>query len=171
MTLAVCSSTGFASATFSTSGFGASVFGALRMPWVICEKSASEMMSVEMNSGGGALKGLVANATRPHASTAPCKPADMVHPAFMRSGALLDLRHQCDAAVPGGREPPHHAHHCTVIHLPIATHIDALVVATARLRDRLQFGYQFVDFDLGILQVDLTFGVHRHGERLFVLIK
>src|SRR5947209_16266027 len=160
MTLAVCSSTGFASATFSTSGFGASVFGALRMPWVICEKSASEMMSVEMNSGGVAFSGLVANVTRPHASTAPCKTADMVHPAFMRSRALLDLRHQCDAAVPGGREPSHHAHHCTVIHLLVATHIDALVIAATRLRDRLQLRNEVVDLDLGVLQVDLRSEEH-----------
>src|SRR5205085_7021456 len=142
MTLAVCSSTGLASATFSTSGFGASAFGAVRMPCVICEKSASEMMSVVMNSGGVALSGLVANVTRPHASTAPCKAADMVHPAFMRSGALLDLRHQRDAAESGRREPSHHAHHCTVIHLPVATHVDAFVVAAARLGDGLQLRHQ-----------------------------
>src|SRR5215212_8341068 len=108
------------------------------MPLVICVKSAAEMMSVEMKSGGGALKGLVANEMRPHASTAPCRAADMVHPAFMRSGALLDLRYQRDTAEAGRRQPPHHAHHCTVIDLLVATHVDALVVAAARLGNGLQ---------------------------------
>ena len=44
-TLAFASSTGFASAIFSTSGFGVSAFGAVLMPCVICEKSVAEMMS------------------------------------------------------------------------------------------------------------------------------
>ena len=71
------------SAIFSTSGFGASAFGAVVMPLVICEKSASEMMSVDRNSGGGVFSGRVANVIRPHASTPACKTADMVHPAFI----------------------------------------------------------------------------------------
>src|SRR6185436_18668659 len=110
------------------------------------------MMSTGKDSGGVELSGLAAIETSPHASTAACPIADMVQPAFMRSGALLDLRHQRDAAEACRREPPHHAHHCTVIDLPVATHIDALVVAAARLRDRLEFRDQFVDLDLGVLQ-------------------
>ena len=82
-TLAVGFSTGLSSPIFSTSGFGASAFGAVRTPCVICEKSAAEMMSVDRNSGGGVFSGRVANVIRPHASTPACKTADMVHPAFI----------------------------------------------------------------------------------------
>src|SRR5436190_2058665 len=58
------------------------------------------------------------------------------------------------------REPSHHAHHCTVIHLPVATHIDALVIAPPRGGNRLQLGHQIVHLDFGILQIDLALGVH-----------
>src|SRR3954470_22470452 len=170
-TLAFASSTGFASAIFSTSGFGASAFGAVLMPLVICEKSVAEMMSTGSDSGGVALSGLAAIEISPHARSAACPTADMVHPAFIRSGALLILLHQRDEGVSRRREPSHHAHHCTVIDLLVATHIDALVTPAARGGNRLQLGYQLVDLDLGILQVDLAFGVHRHRERLLVLIE
>src|ERR1041385_3125119 len=171
-TLAFASSIGFASAIFSTSGFGVSAFGAVLMPLVICEKSVAEMMSTGSESGGVALSGLAAIEISPHASSAACPTADMVHPAFIPSGALLDLRHQCDAPVAGRREPSHHAHHCTVIDLLVATHIDAFVVAgAAGGGNRLQLRHQVVDLDLGILQVDLALGVHRYRERLLVLIE
>src|SRR6478752_179496 len=155
-TLAFASSIGFASATFSTSGFGVSAFGAVLMPFVICEKSVAEMMSTGSDSGGVALSGLAAIEISPHASNAACPAADMVHPAFIPSGALLDLRHQRDAAIARRREPSHHAHHCTVIDLPVATDINALVIAAARGGNRLQLRHQLVDLDLGILQIDLT---------------
>jgi hypothetical protein len=72
---------------------GVSAFGAVLMPLVICEKSASEMMSVVRNSSGGAFSGLIANTISVAPRTTPCSTADMVHPAFIPSGALLDLRH------------------------------------------------------------------------------
>jgi len=35
---------------------------------------------------------------------------------------------------------------------PVPRHIDALVIAAARLRDRLELAHDYVDLDLGILQ-------------------
>ena len=80
----------------------------------------------------------------------------MVNPAFIAP------QDPCSTSVTSAtrRKPPpkpsHHPHHCTVIHIPVATHIDALLAAAARLGNRLQLGNQFVDLDLGILQEDLA---------------
>src|SRR5204863_9776745 len=90
---------------------------------------------------------------------------------FHRSGALLDLRHQRDTAEARRRETSHHAHHCTVIHLPVATHIDALILAAALARHGLQLGHQPVALDLGILQPDLALGVYRYRHLHLVLVE
>ena len=72
---------------------------------------------------------------------------------------------------PAADSRAHHPHHCTVIHALVATHIDPLVGAAARVGDRLQLGNEFLDLDLGIHQIDLALGVHRDGERLLVLVE
>ena len=53
-TLGVGSFTGFGSATFSTSGFGVSVFGALVAPAIIWENSDAVMRSTGIDSKGAA---------------------------------------------------------------------------------------------------------------------
>src|SRR5216684_7272433 len=109
-TLAAGLSGVFFSAIFSTSGFGVSLFGALRAPARNCENSVEEMRSTGIDSVGGAFSALGANDTKAHSSTAACALADMVTPVFMaigaRSGPLLDLRHQRDAVEPGCGQPP-----------------------------------------------------------------
>ena len=73
-TLAFGSSTGFASATFSTSGFGVSAFGAVLHALASSARSrSSEMMSTGSEFGGGAFERLGAERQQaPTASTAAC---------------------------------------------------------------------------------------------------
>src|SRR5262249_8806719 len=141
-------------------------------PAVSCEKSFSEMMSIGSDSPGAASNGLAENVTSPHTRSARWPAADMVMPALIdrASGALLDLRHQRNAAEAGGRKPAHHAHHRAVIHLLVAAHIDALLETTARLGDRLELGDKLVDRDFAVLQEDLALEIDRERQRLLVLV-
>ena len=70
------------SATLSTIGLGASALGAVFDPAMICENSASEIMSTATDSA--AAKGFEANVTSPHTSSARWPTADIVRPALIR---------------------------------------------------------------------------------------
>ena len=61
---------------------------------------------------------------------------------------------------------PHHPHDDAVIHPAVAAHENALVVPV--LGDSSEFGHNFVDLDLGLLQEDLAFRIDGDGERLLV---
>src|ERR1700676_5173782 len=76
-------------------------------------------------------------------------------PSIDPSRPLLDLRHQRHPVEPGPRNAPHHLHHCTVIDLTVATHIDTLVkTAAARLGNGLELGDQYIKPDLAGLKED-----------------
>src|SRR5262249_39932581 len=74
---AVGSSTGFASATFSTSGFGVSACGALLLPAVIWVNSDTLTMSTGNASLGGAGSGLAASDHTLQSNTAAWPVAEM----------------------------------------------------------------------------------------------
>src|SRR5215211_7770086 len=135
-------STGLGSAIFSTNGFGAGALGAAFEPAMSSENSVAEMISMGSESTGMAGGGFVPNDTTHHSTAAAWPMTDMVSPVFIgSSGALLDLRHQSDAAEAGLRQPPHHAHDGTVIDFSVAANVDSLVQAAARLGDGLQLGH------------------------------
>src|SRR6266498_4268905 len=77
-TFAVGSSTGFASATFSTSGFAVSAWGALFVPAVILENSDAVTRSIGSPSFDDTGSGLAASDHTLHSNMAACPIADMV---------------------------------------------------------------------------------------------
>src|SRR5712692_6299756 len=172
-TFGVGSFTCFGSPTLSTTGRGVAAFGAFCAPAIICENSVAEIMSTGSDSAGAAENGLAANDTTHHASSATCPTADMVTPVFIAraSGSLLDLRHQRDAAEARLGDSTHDAHHCTVIHLAVATHVDAFLEAAAPFGHGLELRHQLLDLDFAVLQEDLALHVDRKGQRLLVLVE
>src|SRR5499427_72568 len=71
-TLAVGSSTGFASATFSTRGFAVSVFGASLLPAAMLENSDTVIRSTGRPSVDETGSGFAASDHTPHSNTAAC---------------------------------------------------------------------------------------------------
>src|SRR5262249_40913412 len=133
-TFAVGSSTGLASAIFSTRGFAVSAFGASLLPAVILEKSDAVTRSTGRPSvddtGGDVAE---SDRTR-HRNPAACPIADMVEavpialiPRSGCRGLLLAPGPQRPAAEAGGRYSSHPLHDRAVVDLPVATHEDALL--------------------------------------------
>src|SRR5215467_1953293 len=177
-TFAVGSSTGFASATFSTSGFGVSAFGASLLPAVILEKSDAVTRSTGRPSVDDTGSDVAESDHTLHSNTAACPTADMVYAVLIalitrsaRRGLLLALCDQRHAAEAGGRYLPHHLHDRAVVDLSVATHENALLCPAAGLGDGLELGDQFLHRSFGILEVDLPALVDRNRQRLFVLIE
>src|SRR5215470_6931163 len=177
-TFAVGSSTGFASATFSTSGFGVSAFGASLLPAVILEKSDAVTRSTGRPSVDDTGSDVAESDHTLHSNTAACPTADMVYAVLIalitRSacrGLLLAVCYQRHAAEAGGRYLPHHLHDRAVVDLSVAAHDNALLCPAARLGDGLELGDQFLHRNFGILEVDLPALVDRNRQRLFVLVE
>src|SRR5215510_2964859 len=171
-TLVAALSTGLASATFSTSGLAAWTLGAVLIPAVIWENSVTEMMSIGRASVGGTSCGFTPKDTAAHSSAAACPTSDMVSPILIRpSGALLDLGDQRHAAEARLRQAAHDPHHRTVIDFLVAANVNSLVHAPAGLGNGLQLGNQFLDLDLGFLQVHLALGGDRHRQGLLDLVE
>src|SRR5262249_10787807 len=109
--LPMASSTGLASATFSTNGVFFSLSPFL-MPAVILASWSDEMMSTGRDSGvtssERALKEI-----NPHPITRTWRTADAtrVLSTFTEALSLIHFRHQSHAAKTGGRKPSHHLHH------------------------------------------------------------
>src|SRR5262249_3969144 len=163
---------GVGSATFSANGFGVVTFSAVLTPLVSWLNSLAETMSTGSESTGVTSYGRAANDTRRPSMTGPWPTADVTSPIRIEAlSPLFHLGHQGDAAEAGRRQPPHHAHHRTVVHLAVAAHIDALVEAAARLGHRLQLGHQLLDLDLAILQENLAVCIDRNRQRLLVLVE
>src|SRR5580698_524605 len=72
--------------------------------------------------------------------------------------------------VAGRRQTAHDLHHCTVVDLGVATHIDLIVqTAVPRFADRLELRDQILDRNFLILQEHLAVDGYRNRERLVVL--
>ena len=168
--------TGLSSSILSTNGFGVSALGAVLLPAMISENCLSETISIGNESGAAAISGATENESAHQIRSAACSVADMtmsdrIYKRALR--ALFDFRHQSDAAETGRRQPSHHTHDRTVVHVFIAAHVDALLRAraAARVGDGLKLRHQFLELDLGILQIDLALDVDRNRQRLTRLIE
>ena len=138
--LPTASSTGFASATLSTSGFGFSFLPDF-MPAVTLASWSAEMMSTGSDSCGINSNALVENDTRPHPITRTCRATEATSVlstfTFTRSGPLLHLGDQRQALEAGAGQLPHHPGHGAVIGLLVRPHIYTLFHAAAGVRNRL----------------------------------
>src|SRR5204862_7054589 len=132
--LPTASSTGFASATFSTSGFGFS-FLPVFMPAVTLASWSAEMISTGKDSSGIDSNALVENDTSPHPITRTCRAIDAASVlstlSFTRLGSLLHFGYQRQPLEAGAGQLPHHFRHGPVIGLLVRPHIYTLVHAAA----------------------------------------
>src|SRR5215212_8902713 len=89
--------------------------------------------------------------------------ATCVCPLLSSGSALIDLGHEGDALVAGGRYDRHHLGDAPVIHLLVAAHEDALV--EARLRHFGELADDGLVGQLGLAEKHLAVGLDRQRHR------
>ena len=134
------SSTGFASATFSTSGFGFS-FLPVFIPAVTLASWSAEITSTGKDSSGIDSNALLENDTKPHPITSTCRATDATRVlstfTFTASGSLLHFGDQREPLEASARQQSHHLGHRSVIRLLVRPHEYTLVEAAAGVGNRL----------------------------------
>src|SRR5215212_5324362 len=96
------------------------------------------MISTGIDSGGTASSERAEKETSPHPITSTCSPTDAmsVLSTFTLRSSLIHFGHKRHAPEAGLGQPSHHLHDGTIVDLLVAPDENALIEATARVRDR-----------------------------------
>src|ERR1700760_2660278 len=131
------------------------------------------MMSIGIDSGGGASSERAENEIKPHPITRTWSATDAtrVLSTFTLPLPLIHFRYQRHAPEAGLRKPSHHLHHGAVVNLLVAANKNPFIEPAARIRDGLQFRHQLVELDLGVIEKHLALQIDRERQRILVLVE